>query len=159
MQFEYLIWIMIILVYVVFSVILKRVRAVLKAGGEGAVKKRPEWKEKLEAFLSKARQELKVTRQEGLKKETGWEKLLPREDDELILTRRQISPERPKRDLEKPPSPKIKPAPVKTLVESVEPAVSGKKSLSKDLEYEIQDLRKAVIWSEILAPPLALRDD
>ena len=39
----------------------------------------------------------------------------------------------------------------------MKPVVDGKKILP-GLEYGIQDLRKAVIWSEILAPPLALRD-
>jgi hypothetical protein len=59
----------------------------------------------------------------------------------------------------KTPSPKIKPAPVKVVAESIEPAVSEKEIRPKGLSYGMQDLRKAVIWSEILAPPLALRDD
>ena len=37
-------------------------------------------------------------------------------------------------------------------------AGSGKKRPPGHLPYGIQDLRRAVIWAEILAPPLALRD-
>ena len=48
---------------------------------------------------------------------------------------------------------------MKADTEGLEPADSGKEILSKDVVYGIQDLRKAVIWSEILAPPLALRDE
>ena len=48
---------------------------------------------------------------------------------------------------------------VKVDAESIEPAVSGKEILTKDMGFGIQGLRKAVIWSEILAPPLALRDE
>jgi len=47
---------------------------------------------------------------------------------------------------------------VKDVAERMEPDVYGKESLPENLEYGIQDLRKAVIWSEILATPLALRD-
>ncbi|UCD32596.1 MAG: hypothetical protein JSW04_10825 [Desulfobacterales bacterium] len=40
-----------------------------------------------------------------------------------------------------------------------EPAVSETEVLVNDLPYAIRDLRRAVIWSEILAPPVALRDE
>ena len=61
--------------------------------------------------------------------------------------------------IEEPPLPKIKPLRVKADTEGLAPADSRKEILSKDMVYGIQDLRKAVIWSEILAPPLALRDE
>ena len=61
--------------------------------------------------------------------------------------------------IELPPSPEIKPAPVEVVAETLLPAASGKTMRPKDLDYGIQDLRKAVVWSEILAPPLALRDE
>ena len=158
MKFEHLIWIIIFLVYLVI-VILKRVYAASKTGDRGIAKRRPEWREKLDKFLSKARQELEIAKQEGSNKETGWEKVLPPKEDDLETIREKISPQRTRQVLEKTPSPDIKPALVKADAESIEPAVSGKEILPKDLEFGIQDLRKAVIWSEILAPPLALRDE
>ncbi len=142
MKFEHLIWIIIFLVFVV-SVILKKVRAAPKTSEKGIAKRLPEWKEKLNKFMSQVQQ-------------------MAREGDtleDLGPIRKEISSERIEQAIEKPPLPKIKPALVKADAESIEPAVSGKEILPKDLEFGIQDLRKAVIWSEILAPPLALRDE
>ena len=170
MKFEHLIWIIIFLVYVV-SAIIKKVRAASKTSEKGIAKRLPEWKEKLTKFMSQVKQEIEVAKQEDLKKETGWERFLPREDDEPELAmedvtledlepiRKETPPERVVRVLEKTPSPKIKPAPVKVVAESIEPAVSEKEIRPKGLAYGVQDLRRAVIWSEILAPPLALRDE
>jgi hypothetical protein len=168
MKFEHLIWIIIFLVYVV-SAIIKKVRAASKTNEKGISKRLPKWKEKLNKFMSQVKQEIETAKQEDLEKETGWERFLPREDDEPELAmadvtledlepiRKETPPEKVVRVLEKTPSPKIKPAPVKVVAESIEPTVLGKEILPKDLEFGIQDLRKAVIWSEILAPPLAMR--
>ena len=145
MKFEYLIGIIIFLVYVVWKVF-KGALSGSKASGKGIMG--GEWKAKLDGFLSKAQQELKASRQETLKKITGWEEILPSEDEEPKSIRQRISP-----------APKIKPAPAKAVAESMKPTVSEKKYLPKDSVYGTQDLRKAVIWSEILAPPLALRDE
>ena len=141
MKFEQLIWIIIFLVFVV-SVIIKKVRAASKTSEKGIAKRLPEWKEKLNKFKSQVQQ-------------------IPREGDTLENLgpiRKEISSKRIEQAIEKPPLPKIKPALVKADAESIEPADSGKEILPKDLEFGIQDLRNAVIWSEILAPPLALRD-
>ena len=139
--------------------ILKRVKAASKTGDQGIAKRRPEWREKLDKFLTQARQELEIAKQEDSNKETGWEKVSPREEDDLETIREEIPPQRTGQVLEKTPSPEIQPALVKADAESIEPAVSEKEILPKDLVFGIQDLRKAVIWSEILAPPLALRDE
>ena len=140
MKFEHLIWIIIFLVYVVWLII-KKVRAASKTSEKGITKRLPEWKEKLNKFMSQVQQ----MAAEGE----------PLEDLGPI---KEISSERIEQVIEKPPLPKIKPALMKADAESKEPAVSGKEILPKDLEFGIQDLRTAVIWSEILAPPLALRD-
>jgi hypothetical protein len=141
MKFEHLIWIIIFLVFVV-SVILKKGRAASKTSEKGIAKRLPEWKEKLNKFMSQVQQM------------AGEGDTL----EDLGPIRKEISSEIIEQVIEKPPLPKIKPALVKADAESIEPAVSGKEILPKDLEFGIQDLRKAVIWSEILAPPLALRD-
>jgi len=142
MKFENLIWIIIFLVFVV-SVIIKKVRAASKTSEKGIAKRLPEWKEKLNKFMSQVQQ-------------------MAREGDtleDLGPIRKENFSEKIEQAIVKPPLPKIKPALVKADAESIEPAVSGKEILPKDLEFGIQDLRKAVIWSEILAPPLALRDE
>ena len=142
MKFENLIWIIIFLVYVVWLII-KKVRAASKPSGQGSVKRLPEWKEKLNKFMSQV-QQMAV---EGDTLE------------DLGPIREESFSERIEQAIEKPPLPNIKPALVKADAESMEPAVSEKEILPKDLEFGIPDLRKAVIWSEVLAPPLALRDE
>ena len=84
-------------------------------------------------------------------------KYLPQEED-VKTVRDESPPERIGPIIEKKPGLKVNPAPAGTVSKSINPVVDGKKTLP-GLEYGIRDLRKAVIWSEILAPPLALRDD
>jgi len=142
MKFEHLLWVIIFLVYVVSAIIKKR-RAVLKTSEKGVAKKLPAWKEKLDTFMSQVQQ---MAREGDMVED-------PEPDPEEIYS------ETIEQAIEKPLLPKIKPVLVKADAESIEPAVSGKEIRPKILEFGIQDLRKAVIWSEILAPPLALRDE
>ncbi len=140
MKFEYLIWIVIILVYVV-SRIFKKMRAVSKTGEKEIDKKPPQWKGKLDQFMSQVQQ---MAIQEDTPEDLG-------------RIRKEIADERIKEAVEKPPLPEPKPAVGKARAEHKKAAVSGKEMRPYDLEFGIQNLRKAVIWSEILAPPLALR--
>jgi len=142
MKSEHILWVVIFLFYVV-SVIIKKGRAASKTSEKGVAKHLPEWKEKLKNFLSQVQQ---ASREEDVLEDPGslWA---------------EISSETIEPAIEKASLPTIKPHRVKADAESLEPAVSGKEILPKDLAYGIHDLRKAVIWSEILAPPLALRDE
>ena len=155
MEFEYLIWI-IILVYVVF-IILKKTRAASKFEERGGGRSRPGLQGKLNKFLSRIKAEIEAANPKGSNEETGWEAYLPQEEDVKTI-RDESPPERIEPVIEKKPVLKVKSAPAGTVSESLKPVGDGKKSLP-GLEYGIQDLRKAVVWSEILAPPLALRDE
>jgi len=155
MEFEKLIWI-IILVYVVF-IILKKTRAASKFEEKGVGKNHPGWKGKLDQFLSRIKAEIEAANPKGSNEETGWEKFLPQEED-VKTVRGESPPKRIEPVIEKKPVLKVKPAPGGTVSENKKPVVDGKKILP-GLEYGIRDLRKAVVWSEILAPPLALRDE
>jgi hypothetical protein len=146
MKSEYLIWIIFFLVYMVF-IFLKKTRAASKSEERGGGRSRPGLQGKLAKFLSRIKAEIEAANPEGSNEETGREEILPSEDQEPESIRQRISP-----------APTIKPAPAKAVVESMKPTVSKKENLPKDSVYGTQDLRKAVIWSEILAPPLALRD-
>jgi hypothetical protein len=145
--------------------------------------------DKLGGFLNQIQQEVEPAKQKASKKETGWEKFLPPKDDEpepaaKITEMMAVSP-KPSRTIVKEdatfqdvepmrqevifqrvaqpvktvPAFKPKPSAVKDVVEKKEPVDSEKEILETGLAYGIQDLRRAVIWSEILAPPLALRDE
>ena len=82
---------------------------------------------------------------------------MPQEED-VNPVRDEPPPERIEPAIEKKPVLKVKPAQARPVSKSMKPVVDEKKILP-GLEYGIRDLRKAVIWSEILSPPLALRDD
>ena len=156
MKFEYLIWIIIFLVYMVF-IFLKKTRAASKSEERGVGRSRPGLQGKLDKFLSRIKAEIEAANPKGSNEKTGWEKFLPQEGD-VKTVRDESPPERIEPIIEKKPVLKVKPAPARTVSESIKPVVDGKKTLP-GLEYGIRDLRKAVIWSEILAPPLALRDE
>lgn len=140
MKFEYLIWIIIFIVFVGFT-IFKKMRTASKAGEKGNFKLRTDWKVRFNKFMPHVQQ---MAGEEDTLKDQGQR-------------RKEISAERIESAVEKSPLPEKKPALLKTVAERTEPTVSGKAILPKDLDSGIQDLRKAVIWSEILAPPLALR--
>ncbi|RLC17355.1 MAG: hypothetical protein DRI24_06020 [Deltaproteobacteria bacterium] len=142
MKSEYILWIAICLIYVV-SVLVKRARAASNTGEKEGAKKPPAWVEKLNKFVS----QIQERDRQGEVFEDPDPGLEENYADTIELT------------IEEPPLPEIKPLHVKMDTERPVPADSGKEILSKDKVYGIQDLRKAVIWSEILAPPLALRDE
>ena len=142
MKSEYILWIAICLIYVV-SVLVKRARAASNTGEKEGAKKPPAWIEKLNKFVS----QIQERDRQGEVFEDPGPSLEESYADTIELT------------IEEPQLPEIKPLRVKMDTERPVPADSGKEILSKDMVYGIQDLRKAVIWSEILAPPLALRDE
>ena len=141
MKFEFLIWIIIFIMFVGFS-IFRRMRSTLKAGENKSDKQESGWKQRVDQFLSQVQ---RVTGEEDLleDQEQRWKDISSNTIDPAV---------------EKRPLPEQKPAIPKAFAERIEPAVSGNDISYIDLDIGVQDLRKAVIWSEILAPPLALRD-
>ena len=153
MKFENLIWVILFLVYMVF-IFLKKTRTASKSEERGGGRSRPGLQGKLDKFLSRIKAEIEAANPKGSNEETGWEEYLPQEED-VKTVRDESPPERIEPVIGKKPVLKVRAG---TVSESLKPVVDGKKSLP-GLEYGIRDLRKAVVWSEILAPPLALRDE
>lgn len=143
MKFENLIWVILFLVYMVF-IFLKKTRAASKSEGGGVGKSRTGLKGKLDEFLSRIKAEIEAANPKG--------------SDDVKPVLYESPPERIEPVIDKKPVLKVKPAPARAVSKSIKPVVDGKKTLP-GLEFGIRDLRKAVIWSEILAPPLALRDE
>ena len=83
-------------------------------------------------------------------------------DEDKLKYREQkwkdLSPKTIEPAVEKPLIPEQKPDLPKSIAERIETTVPEKAISPIYFETRITDLRKAVIWSEILAPPLALRD-
>lgn len=158
MKAENLIWVLIFLVYIV-SVIIKKARAGSKDGKAGATQSRSGWRAKLDKYLSRIKQEMEASKKEGPGAETVWEELMQSEEDALEPAREKASPVATKSVIEKATSPKTNPVIKKVAAESTVPTAYAKEAQPNYLSYGIQDLRKAVVWSEILAPPLALREN
>ncbi len=127
--------------FVGFS-IFRRMRSTLKAGENKSNKRDSGWKERFDKFLSQ------------VQRVTGVNDSLKDQDQR----RKDLSPNTIDSTVEKPPLQDQKPAIPKAFAERTEPAVSGNDTSPIYLDFGIQDLRKAVILSEILAPPLALRN-
>ena len=183
MDVESIIWVVIFLIYFA-SAILKKIRRASKPKEQTTAKMHSGWKEKLTrfqsqvqdkfgGFLNQIQLEEESAKQKDSQKETGWEKFLPPKDDEpepaakiTEMTDQDVEPmrqevifQRKAQPVKTAPAFKPKPSVVKDVIEKKEPADPEKEILEKGLAYGIQDLRRAVIWSEILAPPLALRDE
>ena len=158
MKGENLIWILIFLVFIV-SVILKKARAGSKDGKVGTDKSQTGWKAKLDKYLARIKQEMEASKKGGPGADTVWEELMQSEEDAMEPAREKAYSVATKSVIEREPSPKTNPVIKKVAAESTVPAAYAKDAQPKYLSYGIQDLRKAVVWSEILAPPLALRDD
>ncbi len=172
MEFENLVWIIIIILAYGMSVIFKKVRSQPTPGKKGKTAGRPGWKEKLDRYLLQVRQELKAATQDDSRRETGWERVLPQEDADAEAAEEMDIPHAPARAMVGRASPPTGSDPIRRDISpqekeplsedrfspSLKPAGSGKKRRPENLPYGIEDLRRAVIWSEILAPPIALRD-
>ncbi|MFC1829353.1 hypothetical protein ACFL0O_07070 [Thermodesulfobacteriota bacterium] len=161
MDFESLIWIVAVLIWVV-SAVIKKKRAAPEPKEKAATKKRPEWREKLDGFLTQIKKQMQgelndtpptmeISRKEMetmggfsefLEKRAGKEPYY----QDIELSADDISYE----GMETVPE---EPAPVDT-----EPEIEAPSRPESVLRYDIKDLRKAIIWSEILGPPVALKN-
>ena len=158
MKGENLIWILIFLVFIV-SVILKKARAGSKDGKVGTDKSQTGWKAKLDKYLSRIKQEMEASKKGGPGADTVWEELMQTEEDTMEPALNETFPESIAPEIKKAESAKREPVVREVAAESTVSAADTKRAGFNDLSFEIQNLRKAVVWSEILAPPLALREN
>jgi hypothetical protein len=153
MDFENLIWIAAVLIYVA-SAILKKKRIAERPEAAGKPKKSPEWREKLDRYLALIKQEIK-TELEG----AAAEKEIRRE----VTAAPAVFAAAPKSRFEKEAVIEALKVSVDELPHetgSVKPETEIEKSEHPDRasKFVIKDLRNAIIWSEILGPPVALRN-
>jgi len=141
MKFEVFIWIITFLAFIGFS-IFRKMRASSKTGESGPDNQGSGWKGKIEKLMSQIQQ---IAGEENERKHQEQ-------------TRRDLAPKTARPAVEKPLIPAQIPDLPKTLAERPETTAPEKAMLPIYFDISITDLRKAVIWSEILAPPLALRN-
>ena len=177
MSFEPLVWI-IILVIGIGAAIARPARRASKFKYKNPADKRPGWRERLRTVMSQLEEMAeKGAPADGTVSTSGemsWERIEPALEESKEVEKKSALPEadsgavtpasgrvkaediKPARESRK--TDRIDPAPVKFGAERPKPRAAGKKGPSRQFPTGIQDLRRAVIWSEILAPPLALRD-
>ncbi len=97
---------------------------------------------------------------------SGWEKVMPPKPEKAsehipVPTPKQAKVSNKKKEVKAPPILHKKGAAERKFPEKkvpVKPIATEKRSFPETLDYTTEGLRRAVVWSEILAPPLALRD-
>lgn len=132
------------------------------------------WMERLNAYLTDLQNKIEQQAKANNSNASGWDELVDDTDDDID---EYDADEYSLEDLvleEDVPRPAVKkeprvPSPVKASVRPQDPATAmpaaqaqpgmgAGKSMGPILESNRKDLRRAIIWSEILGPPLALRD-
>ena len=92
MSFDNLVWIILIILAYVISTVLKNARAGSPSQKNDGDKKRPGWKEKLDMYLARVRQELESAKAGDSKEETGWDlKISPDLKDTPIPTEEELA--------------------------------------------------------------------
>jgi hypothetical protein len=97
----------------------------------------------MDQYMTRLRQQMETAGQKNQEREPERIRVLSKETERLA---------------EKTPLPDLKPVAVPPAVEKTAPMASAKAIPRKQPAYGLSDLQRVVVWSEILAPPLALRD-
>ena len=172
MTFDTLVWILVLFMVYLISVVFNRVRGASTFRRSENAGRRPGWKEKLGTYMAQVRRELESAKAGESKEETGWERILPRKDPGPERAEDTAVTPEPARRMDKKKVPLNFPGagPHKTSAEPMVPRFGeadvrhsgplrpGMGFEAKNIPYGKRALRKAVIWSEILGPPSALRD-
>jgi hypothetical protein len=149
MDFESLLFFIIILV-IFFSTIRKKFASV-KTGDSA----RPaSWRQIIGEILSQISKEMEAAKAKPSAEGTGWDRIIPTPPGpraRALEKKKEVKMSQPslqKEGVEESALPKEK-----------KRAVSGKCTPFRISDAGVRELQKAVAWSEILAPPLALRDE
>ena len=177
---------LIVLIYIV-SFILKKRRVVSQSEDSQTVPQKSGWRAKLDQFVARMQQEIDTAKPEGDNEPIGWEELMAAERDAEIRGEAQLvgagSSESASTAADSAAEPRppqaIRPegrgggkAPLSvatataSVSEHIPPGLrpperrrTGAGSIEPPgVAIGRSGLRSAVVWSEILAPPMALRD-
>ena len=157
---------------IIFLVIIWQIRTILKKVSEAATKsgtekpmgKSPGWQDRLRDMADKIRTEVEAAQQREREKAAP-----PLPAKPSGLKQEQI-PAGPQKNTSRPTAipPRVSPQPEASDKPHTAPpgTPEGVCDQSKKMRrqrhtcpYRMHDLKKAMVWSEIIAPPLALRDE
>ncbi|MBW2100078.1 MAG: hypothetical protein JRG68_04820 [Deltaproteobacteria bacterium] len=147
MSFEAILFFIIILV-IFFSTIRKKLVSVKTGDSERPVS----WIRTVGEILSRISKEMESAKTKTSAEGTGWDRIIPTPAGSTALEKKkEVKMSQPllqKEGIEESALPKEK-----------KRAVSGKCTPFRISNAGVRQLRKAIVWSEILAPPPALRDE
>jgi hypothetical protein len=150
-----------IIFFVVLFKILNGIRKFLfsKEGREG---KTATWKDFLKDLADQVQQQMEAQKPETEEGRSAWERLMGREIDEEPIEAVPVPPPPPKPKRSRESAPRPAPSPIaktavgkeKTKAVSAPPGLKPGKTTPS-----AEELRNAVIWSEILGKPVGLREE
>lgn len=163
-------------IFIIIAVlsVLSKIQSKTKAGAKSA--NTGGWMTRLNAYLTDLQNKIEQQASGTSANSSGWDELTdnaetadaPYDADEYSLEDLVLEKEQPQPRLavkKEPPAPSPVSAPARpsdraiaTPEPSPQPALQACKKMGSILARNRQDLRKAIIWSEILGPPVALKD-
>lgn len=161
-----------ILIFIALGLIPRIIKAQQKTK-QGATSKGGNWITRLNAFLADIQRKIEQQSKDRTRGASGWDQLLrggepyssqPDADeaalDDLMFEEAQTQPH-PKK---MPPAAPVRAQTIRSDKTQAVPGVTRRKAVHAGqpscapMAVSRADLRKAVIWAEILGPPVALRD-
>jgi hypothetical protein len=167
---------LITLIFIIIAVLslLGKIQSKKKAGAQSS--STGGWMAKLNTYLTDLQNKIEQQAKTSTTNASGWDELMDETDedddledsDEYSLEDLVLEDEQPPPRLaakKEPPAPSPVSAPARMSDRSIatpepspQPALHACKTMGSILTRNRQDLRKAIIWSEILGPPVALKD-
>lgn len=141
-------------IIIILVVLVSMIRKRLASGKSRAPKRSEGLREIFGNMIAQIGKEIERARREASGEATGWERFVPKDTEAGPVLEEKEAVEA------LPPSPK--PAVMKEKIPALEKEAAVAKPARyrcRHPDYVLKNLRKAVVWSEILAPPLALRDE
>lgn len=170
---EDLITVFMIIIIAIWSV-LSKIRAKRKAASKAKPPDKAGLVTKLHAFFDDIQKRIEQQAKQGDKDSTGWEQLLGRSKTERSQTDYEeesledliLEYDEPPAVRKEPPAPPPRravlrrPDPIKRVPSDtgMQPGLDAQKPTSTRMFTDRSELHRAVIWSEILGPPVALKD-
>ncbi len=147
MHFETLVPFLAIALWIALTVLKRR-----KAPPGGGAKKSPDWLQKVESVITRIRDEIEAQNRGTRAPSAGGKRPPPLRPPETVWDKNAGIDLPPPLRLEEEVEEEVLIEKAKVPVRIKKPGLQGK-------EIAVEELRKAVVWSEILAPPMGLREE
>ena len=164
MDFDTLIFILVFL-----AIVISNIKKILKQSKQGKAEGKKKKTDPLQALIGKVAARIQeeiapVSKETETTGVSGWDAILgetqplPEKEEMAHEEERYMQPEP---DITHISVPEKHVAPIEKPVEAVETDIARTPRIPEPrvLTYSIDELRRAIVWSEIIAPPVALREE